>query len=122
MLRTARTEYPCSDKLVWKPKTNGPIRPGFLLVPDMTSPPSRSTLLRHQKRPHLIGTMPTNRNGDRLQQLRAVLPCEVRVVAETHPLFGRLLAAKSFKRWNGVVLLVIDLPDGFAGNDPLRCH
>jgi hypothetical protein len=34
----------------------------------------------------------------------------VRVVAETHPLFGRLLAAKSFKRWNGVLLLVIDLP------------
>src|SRR5262245_21425663 len=59
--------------------------------------------------------------GDRLQHLRAVLPCEVRVVAETHPLFGRLLAAKSFKRWNGVVV-----GDRFArwlaGNDPLRCH
>ena len=53
--------------------------------------------------------------GDRLQQLRAVLPCEVRVVAETHPLFGRLLAAKSFKRWNGVLLLVVELPDGSAG-------
>src|SRR6476619_3660444 len=48
--------------------------------------------------------------GDRLQHLRAVLPCQVRVVAETHPLFGLLLAAKSFKRWNGVWLLVIDLP------------
>ena len=57
--------------------------------------------------------------GDRLQQLRAVLPCEVRVVAETHPLFGRLLAAKSFKRWNGVLLLVIDLPDGSPGT--IRC-
>ena len=56
--------------------------------------------------------------GDRLQQLRAVLPCEVRVVAETHPLFDRLLAAKSFKRWNGV-LLVIDLPDGSPGT--IRC-
>ena len=56
--------------------------------------------------------------GDRLQQLRAVLPCEVRVVAETHLLFGRLLAAKSFKRWNGV-LLVIDLPDGSPGT--IRC-
>jgi hypothetical protein len=54
--------------------------------------------------------------GDRLQQLRAVLPCEVRVVAETHPLFGRLLAAK---RWNGVLLLVIDLPDGSPGT--IRC-
>jgi hypothetical protein len=57
--------------------------------------------------------------GDRLQQLRAVLPCEVRVVAETHPLFGRLLAARSFKRWNGVLLLVIDLPDGSPGT--IRC-
>ncbi len=62
---------------------------------------------------------PTNSEGDRLQQLRAVLPCEVRVVAETHPLFGRLLAAKSFKRWNGVLLLVIDLPDGSPGT--IRC-
>jgi hypothetical protein len=53
--------------------------------------------------------------GDRLQQLRAVLPCEVRVVAETHPLFGRLLAARSFKRWNGVLLLVVELPDGSPG-------
>jgi hypothetical protein len=43
----------------------------------------------------------------------------VRVVAETHPLFGRLLAAKSFKRWNGVLLLVIDLPDGSPGT--IRC-
>ena len=61
----------------------------------------------------------TGSEGDRLQQLRAVLPCEVRVVAETHPLFGRLLAAKSFKRWNGVLLLVIDLPDGSPGT--IRC-
>ena len=49
------------------------------------------------------------REGDRLQQLRAVLPCEVQVIAETHPLFGRLLAARSFKRWNGVLMLVVDL-------------
>jgi pimeloyl-ACP methyl ester carboxylesterase len=54
-------------------------------------------------------------DGDRLQQLRAVLPCEVRVVAETHPLFGRLLAARSFKRWNGALLLVVELPDGSPG-------
>ena len=58
-------------------------------------------------------------DGDRLQQLRGVLPSEVRVVAESHPLFGRLLAAKSFKRWNGVLLLVIDLPDGSPGT--IRC-
>jgi len=53
--------------------------------------------------------------GDRLQQLRAVLPCDVRVIAETHPLFGRLLAARSFKRWNGVLLLVVELLDGSPG-------
>jgi hypothetical protein len=39
----------------------------------------------------------------------------VRVIAETHPLFGRLLVARSFKRWNGVLLLVVDLPDGSPG-------
>ena len=66
-----------------------------------------------------VGLAGARSEGDRLQQLRAVLPCEVRVVAETHPLFGRLLAAKSFKRWNGVLLLVIDLPDGSPGT--IRC-
>jgi hypothetical protein len=30
-------------------------------------------------------------------------------------LFGRLLAAKAFKRWNGVLLLVVVLPDGSPG-------
>ena len=54
--------------------------------------------------------------GDRLQQLRAVLPCDVRVVAETHPLFGRLLAARSFRRWSGVLMLVVELPDGSPGS------
>ncbi len=66
-----------------------------------------------------VGFPYSDSEGDRLQQLRAVLPCEVRVVAETHPLFGRLLAVKSFKRWNGVLLLVIDLPDGSPGT--IRC-
>ena len=66
-----------------------------------------------------MGLAGARSEGDRLQQLRAVLPCEVRVVAQTHPLFGRLLAAKSFKRWNGVLLLVIDLPDGSPGT--IRC-
>jgi hypothetical protein len=66
-----------------------------------------------------VGLAGARSEGDRLQQLRAVLPCEVRVVAETHPLFGRLVAAKSFKRWNGVLLLVIDLPDGSPGT--IRC-
>jgi hypothetical protein len=52
---------------------------------------------------------------DRLQHLRAVLPCEVRVTGEVHPLFGRLVKAASFKRWNGVLYLVIELPDGSPG-------
>jgi hypothetical protein len=50
-----------------------------------------------------------------VQQLREVLPCDVRVIGETHPLFGRLLAARSFKRWNGTLMLVVDLPDGSPG-------
>jgi hypothetical protein len=31
-----------------------------------------------------------------------------------HPLFGRLLPARSLKRWNGA-LLVVELPDGSTG-------
>jgi hypothetical protein len=30
-------------------------------------------------------------------------------------LFGRLVKAASFKRWNGVLHLVIELPDGSPG-------
>lgn len=52
---------------------------------------------------------------DRLQHLRAVLPCEVRVIGEAHPLFGRLVRAASFKRWHGVLHLVIEFPDGSPG-------
>jgi hypothetical protein len=63
----------------------------------------------------IVGLAGAGREGDRLQQLRSVLPCEVRVIAETHPLFGRLLAARSFKRWNGVLMLVVDLPDSSPG-------
>jgi hypothetical protein len=47
--------------------------------------------------------------------LRAVLPCQVRVTSVTHPLAGRLVAARSFKRLNGELLLVIELPDGSPG-------
>jgi hypothetical protein len=47
-----------------------------------------------------------------------VLPCEVRVTSVTHPLSGRLVAARSFKRLNGVLLLVIELPDGSPGTVP----
>jgi hypothetical protein len=44
-----------------------------------------------------------------------VLPREVRVTASTHPLFGELVPASGFKRWNGVLLLVVTLPDGSPG-------
>jgi hypothetical protein len=44
-----------------------------------------------------------------------VLPAEVRVTAETHPLFGRLLRAVGFKRLGGVLHLVVVLPDGSPG-------
>ena len=89
--------------------------PRALYEPDVAAAPGYlvSECLCH------MGFPDPDSEGDRLQHLRAVLPCEVRVVAETHPLFGRLLAAKSFKRWNGVLLLVIDLPDGSPGT--IRC-
>ncbi len=40
--------------------------------------------------------------GDRLQQLRAMLPCEMRATADSHPLFGQLLVTNVFKRLNGL--------------------
>jgi hypothetical protein len=43
------------------------------------------------------------------------LPCEIRVTATTHPLFGRLLTASAFKRLDGELLLVVSLPDGSPG-------
>jgi len=39
----------------------------------------------------------------------------VRVISATHPLSGRLVAARSFKRLQGELLLVIELPDGSPG-------
>jgi hypothetical protein len=50
--------------------------------------------------------------------LRAVLPSEVRVTSATHPLSGRVVPARSFKRLNGELLLVIELPDGSPGTIP----
>jgi len=44
-----------------------------------------------------------------------VLPCRVRVTASAHPLFGELLAASAFRRFAGVVHLVVELPDGSPG-------
>jgi len=37
------------------------------------------------------------------------------VVAETHPLFGRLLRAIGFRRLSGSLFLVVELPDGSPG-------
>jgi hypothetical protein len=58
------------------------------------------------------------RDSDRLQQLRALLPCEVRVTAVTHPLFGRLLPASGFSRRGGVLMLVVVFGDGSPGMIP----
>jgi hypothetical protein len=44
-----------------------------------------------------------------------VLPCQVRVTASAHPLLGWLLTAHHFRRVNGVVFLVVDLPDESPG-------
>jgi hypothetical protein len=66
-----------------------------------------------------VGLADAAKDGDRLQHLRAVLPCEVRVISRTHPLSGRLVAVRSFKRLNGVLLLlVIELPYGSPGTIP----
>ena len=62
-----------------------------------------------------VGLAEVESDGDRLQHLRAALPCEVRVTAETHPLFGQLLWASGFKRLNAVLHLVVRLPDGSPG-------
>jgi hypothetical protein len=39
----------------------------------------------------------------------------VRVTAEGHPLFGELLAASAFRRFSGVLHLVVELPDSSPG-------
>jgi hypothetical protein len=59
-----------------------------------------------------VGFAGARSEGDRLHYLRSVLPTEVRVVALTHPLSGQLLAATGFKRLNGSLHLVVQLPDG----------
>jgi hypothetical protein len=42
----------------------------------------------------------------------------VRVTSPVHPLFGRLVQASGFKRWDGTVMLVVALPDGTPGTIP----
>jgi hypothetical protein len=66
-----------------------------------------------------MGFSRVHRDSDRLQHLRRVLPCEVRVISTLHPLFGRLLVAKGFRRWGGEVQLVVVLPDGTPGTIPV---
>jgi hypothetical protein len=39
----------------------------------------------------------------------------VRVTGSAHPLFGELLAASGFRRFAGVLHLVVELPDGSPG-------
>ena len=62
-----------------------------------------------------VGLAGFGSDSDRLQHLRAALPCEVRVVTAAHPLFGSLLAAEGFRRVDGTVFLVVRLPDGSPG-------
>jgi hypothetical protein len=40
------------------------------------------------------------------------------VTSAVHPLFGQLLRAKSFRRLDGALLLVVVLPDGSPGTIP----
>jgi hypothetical protein len=47
-----------------------------------------------------------------------MLPCGVRVTSATHPLSGQLLAARSFMRRDGVLMLVVELRDGSPGTIP----
>ena len=66
-----------------------------------------------------VGFAGAGRDSDRLQHLRRLLPCEVRVTSSVHPLFGRLLLASGFKRHGGVLFLVVLLPDGSPGTIPV---
>jgi hypothetical protein len=44
----------------------------------------------------------------------------VRVTSSLHPLFGQLLSATGFKRRDGVLQLIVVLPDGSPGTIPAR--
>jgi hypothetical protein len=67
------------------------------------------------QRDQQVGLSGADSDSDRLQHLRSVLPCEVRVTAAVHPLFGCVLAAQQFRRVEGVLFLVVGLPDGSPG-------
>jgi hypothetical protein len=61
------------------------------------------------------GLADTGKDSERLQHLRAVLPCEVHVTSALHPLCGKVLRASRFKRWDKELMLVVELPDGSSG-------
>jgi hypothetical protein len=63
---------------------------------------------------HGYGLAGADSAGDRLQ-LRAMLPCDVTVIDEGHPLLRERLRALSFRRRQGVLRLVVVLPDGTPG-------
>lgn len=65
-----------------------------------------------------VGLADSRRDSERLQHLRTILPTDVRVTSETHPLFGRLLTAQGFIRLEGVLHLKVTLPDGVSGTIP----
>ena len=66
-------------------------------------------------RAHGDGLAGADSAGDRLQQLRAMLPCDITVIDEGHPLLRERLRALSFRRRQGVLRLVVVLPDGTPG-------
>ena len=66
-------------------------------------------------RPNGDGFAGADSAGDRLQQLRAMLPCDITVIDEGHPLLRERLRALSFRRRQGVLRLVVVLPDGTPG-------
>jgi hypothetical protein len=47
-----------------------------------------------------------------------VLPCVIEVIDPAHPLFGERLKAVNFQRRNGLLRLVVVLPDGTPGMLP----
>lgn len=55
------------------------------------------------------------RSGHRLHDFRSSLPDEVTVTAVHHPLFGDRLAVLGWKRVEGIVHLIVRLPDGIPG-------
>ena len=57
--------------------------------------------------------LPVNRTT--LQRVRELLPCTVRVTQRAHPLWGRTLEARGFRRVKGQLLLAVLLPDGSGG-------